>query len=159
MKKISSFDDMLCFQVYALHHAFGREYQSAFAGSGFTYPKYLVLKALHEADSLSLSELAQRLGLESNTLSPLVKKMASFGVIERLRNTDDERRITLRNSAYGEALLAAADAAVTELMAALDIAPDELAQTIELLTKVRVALETVKQPSFSMPAAPLGAKR
>lgn len=145
---MSRLEEMLCFQVYALHHAFGRQYQAAFAGTGFTYAKFLVLKALDESGSMSLSALATRLGLEPNTLSPLVKKMASVGVIQRIRSAEDERRIVLSNSAYGDELLQAAEETMNALMASLDVSAEEVTHAITLLSRIRGALDQVEAPSI-----------
>ena len=73
---ISTFEALLCYNVYALNLAFGRFYQAAFGETGFTYPKFLVLKVLSEQGALSLSDLSARIGVEPNTLSPMVKKMS-----------------------------------------------------------------------------------
>ena len=66
-----------------LHHAFGRFYQTAFAETGLTYAKYVMLKALVEKGKMSLSELSARLGVEPNTVSPLAKKMAGVGTVDQ----------------------------------------------------------------------------
>ena len=68
---LSDIDTLMCFQVYALHHAFGRFYQEAFGDSGFTYPKFVALTVLDKEGPLSLGELAGRVGVEPNSLSPL----------------------------------------------------------------------------------------
>lgn len=151
MEKGFALDDMACFQSYGLHHAFGRFYQAAFAGTGLTYAKYVVLKALGEHGGMSLTDLAARLGVEPNTLSPLVKKMASFGVVERLRDPADERRIVLRLTPRGATALREADALVASSFGALDLADGELAQTIRLMARLRSALERAAGSSDGKP--------
>jgi DNA-binding MarR family transcriptional regulator len=147
MEKRFALDEMACFQAYRLHHAFGRYYQAAFAGTGYTYAKYLVIKALQEHGKMSLSELAAQLGVEPNTLSPLVKKMATFEMVERLRDPEDERRILLQRTPRGVTALQEADAIVADHFAALDITEEELSQTIKWIASLRSALESAADGS------------
>lgn len=153
MSELSSLDDMACFQVYTLHHAFGRYYQAAFAETGFTYPKFVVLKALAEKKELSLSALSARLGVEANTLSPLAKKMAAAGVIERARDARDERRIVLRPTTYGLTLLQEAEKIAMENFAALGINQGEAERAIAVLSKIRTAVEKAKPGRMRLPEA------
>ena len=141
MKNTFALDDMACFQAYRLHHAFGRYYQVVFAGTGLTYAKYVVLKALGEHGEMSLSDLSARLGVEPNTLSPLVKKMANYGVVERLRDPEDERRIVLRLAPRGVTALREADAIVTSSFRSLDLAEEEVVETIQRISSLRSAVE------------------
>ncbi|KAB2865647.1 MAG: MarR family transcriptional regulator, partial [Bauldia sp.] len=66
-------DDQLCFAVYAAAQAFNRLYRPLLARLGLTYPQYLVLLVLWEQDGLSLGAIGDRLGLDSGTLTPLLK--------------------------------------------------------------------------------------
>ncbi|MEL7026859.1 MAG: MarR family transcriptional regulator [Pseudomonadota bacterium] len=103
-----------CFGTYRLNRAFARFYQNIFAETGLTYPKYVILSALHEYGNLSVSELSERAGVESNTLSPLLKKMAEFGVISRQRDEKDERRVVLALTDFGRNALSEATKAVND---------------------------------------------
>ena len=141
MENALALDEMVCFQAYTLHHAFGRHYQAAFAGTGLTYAKYVVLKALQEREKMSLTELSARLGVEPNTLSPLSRKMAGCGTIERVRDLEDERRIVLRLTPRGLDLLKQADVIAADKFAALGISAEETAQAVALMSRLRTALE------------------
>jgi len=154
MEQKSNLNDMACFQVYTLHHAFGRYYQAAFAETGLTYAKYVILKALAEQTEMSLSELSARLGVEPNTVSPLAKKMAGFGVIERVRDSDDERRIVLRLTRYGLDILKAADQAAIQSFADLGLSPDDASQAIAVMSRLRTAVEKANPERLILPKAP-----
>lgn len=154
MEQKSNLNDMACFQVYTLHHAFGRYYQAAFAETGLTYAKYVILKALAEQTEMSLSELSARLGVEPNTVSPLAKKMAGFGVIERVRDSDDERRIVLRLTRYGLDILKAADQAAIQSFADLGLSPDDASQAIAVMSRLRTAMEKAHPERLVLPKAP-----
>jgi DNA-binding MarR family transcriptional regulator len=154
MEKKSNLNDLACFQVYTLHHAFGRYYQAAVAESGLTYAKYIILKALAAQPQMSLSELSQRVGVEPNTVSPLAKKMATYGVIERLRDVEDERRIVLRLTEYGLRVVEAADETVAQNFADLGISDDDAMQAIALMSRLRSAVENAKPVRLNLPQAP-----
>ncbi len=84
---------LLCFNVYAAHHAFNRFYQPLLEPLGLTYPQFLVMIALHRQDGRGVGSLAEELMLETNTLSPLLKRIEGMGLITRRRSQEDERRV------------------------------------------------------------------
>src|SRR5438128_924891 len=88
-------DRQLCFALYSSSLAMTRIYKPLLAPLGLTYPQYLVMLVLWEADGPSVSQLGQRLSLDSGTLTPLLKRLESLGHIERRRATDDERRVDI----------------------------------------------------------------
>ena len=73
-------ENQLCFAVYSASHAFNRAYKPLLKGLGLTYPQYLVLVALRETGAQPVGALGERLCLESNTLTPLLKRMEAAGV-------------------------------------------------------------------------------
>jgi DNA-binding MarR family transcriptional regulator len=103
---------------------------------------------------MSLSELSQRVGVEPNTVSPLAKKMATYGVIERLRDVEDERRIVLRLTEYGRQVVKAADEVVAQNFADLGISDDDAMQAIALMSRLRSAVENAKPVRLDLPQAP-----
>jgi DNA-binding MarR family transcriptional regulator len=117
-------DDFLCFAVYSAGHTFNRLYRPLLERLGLTYPQYLVMVALWEADERTVGELGERLGLESNTLTPLLKRMEGMGLIARARDPRDERVVRVRLTDKGQALQEPACAVPGELLAAsgLDLA-------------------------------------
>ena len=143
---LSDIDTLMCFQVYALHHAFGRFYQEAFGDSGFTYPKFVALTVLDKEGPLSLGELAGRVGVEPNSLSPLLKKMSAAGLIARARDPEDERRMVLSVLPFGKEVLARAREIVAEGWQALGLSHADTSRTIEALSAVRSKLEKTSPP-------------
>jgi DNA-binding MarR family transcriptional regulator len=87
-----------------------RIYKPLLAPLGLTYPQYLVLLVLWEGDGLTVSQLGERLALDSGTLTPLLKRLEAQALVQRLRDAADERRVLLRLTAAGRALKARAQA-------------------------------------------------
>ena len=99
-----SLDSQLCFAVYASAHAFGRAYRALLAGHDLTYPQYLVLLVLWEAEGLTVKEIGQRLFLDSGTLTPLLKRLEAAGHVRRARDRADERQVSILLTPKGRAL-------------------------------------------------------
>ena len=97
-------DNQLCFAVYSASLAMTRLYKPLLEKLGLTYPQYLVLLVLWERDGLTVSELGERLSLDSGTLTPLLKRMEIAGLVARTRAADDERRVALSLTDAGRAL-------------------------------------------------------
>lgn len=97
-------DQQLCFSLYATSMAVGRAYKPLLDELGITYPQYLVLHALWEEDGRSVGAIAERLALESSTVTPLVKRMEAAGLVTRRRNPLDERQVQVFLTAAGTAL-------------------------------------------------------
>lgn len=97
-------DGQLCFAVYAAAHAFNRFYRPLLGELGLTYPQYLVLMVLWEADGLGVGEIGQRLLLDSGTLTPLLKRLEAMGLVTRHRDGKDERQVRIWLSDAGRAL-------------------------------------------------------
>ncbi|RDE04602.1 MarR family winged helix-turn-helix transcriptional regulator [Sphingomonas aracearum] len=90
-------DEQLCFSLYAASMAVGRAYKPLLDRLGLTYPQYLVLHTLWEApEGRSIGAIGERLGLESSTVTPLVKRMEAAGLVTRARNPADERQVRVR---------------------------------------------------------------
>ncbi|HEY9105901.1 MAG TPA: MarR family transcriptional regulator [Roseateles sp.] len=97
-------DRQLCFALYSSSLAMTKLYKPLLAPLGVTYPQYLVMLVLWEADGLSVSQLGQRLSLDSGTLTPLLKRLEALGHIERRRASDDERRVDIFLTPQGRKL-------------------------------------------------------
>ncbi|WP_244607108.1 MarR family transcriptional regulator [Bosea sp. CS1GBMeth4] len=102
-------DDFLCFAVYTAGHAFNRLYKPLLDALGLTYPQYLAMVALWEKDDRTVGELGEQLFLESNTLTPLLKRLEGMELVARVRDKADERQVRLRLTAAGKALRAKAE--------------------------------------------------
>lgn len=139
----SKLSDFMCFNVYALNLALSRYYQAAFGDTGFTYPKFLVLLALRDKGPLSLSDLATELGAEANTLSPLVKKMSAFGLMERVRDPKDERRVLLSLQPYGALVLKEAQEVLEDCWVQLDVDAAQILEANAVMKQMRRKLEVL----------------
>ena len=95
-------DQFLCFSVYAAGLAFNRVYKPLLDRYGITYPQYLAIVALSGRDGQKVSELGDTLFLESNTLTPLIKRLEAAGLVSRTRDTQDERvvRVSLTDQGH-----------------------------------------------------------
>lgn len=91
MAKGQGIDDQLCFALYTASRAMTRAYQPILEPLGLTYPQYLTLLVLWEDDGLRVSALGERLHLDSATLTPLLKRLESQGLVHRRRSAQDER--------------------------------------------------------------------
>ena len=96
--------DFLCFAVYSANLAYGRAYKPILDKLGITYTQWIAIVALWEQDGQTVSELGDKLFLESNTLTPILKKLEALGYLERRRDPDDERQVIVRLTDAGRAL-------------------------------------------------------
>jgi len=101
-------DNQLCFALYSTSLAMSRMYKPLLDALDLTYPQYLAMLVLWEQDGLGVSELGERLFLDSGTLTPLLKRMESAGLITRARDAQDERRVTVTLTPAGKRLKAKA---------------------------------------------------
>ena len=94
-------ENQLCFALYAATNAITRSYRGVLSELGLTYPQYLVIAALLDVPSLTSGELARALKLDAGTLTPMLKRLAAAGLIERTRRAGDERVIDNKLTATG----------------------------------------------------------
>ena len=97
-------DNQLCFALYSTSLAMTKLYKPLLAPLGLTYPQYLVMLVLWERDGVMVSELGERLYLDSGTLTPLLKRMEAASLIARVRDVSDERRVHITLTAAGRKL-------------------------------------------------------
>lgn len=120
-------DDQLCFSLYGASLAINRAYKPLLDALEITYPQYLVLSALWEVDGQSVGAIAERLGLDSSNVTPLVKRMEAAGLLSRERNPADERQVVVsltdhgrdmqaRSACLGQTLFESADMSVERLI-------------------------------------------
>ena len=103
-KVVPQIDDMICFSVYAAGLAFNRLYKNLLEQFHLTYPQFLVLVALQQRGPLNVGALGEALFLESNTLTPLLKRMEAAGLVVRRRSQVDERVVQVSLTAAGKTL-------------------------------------------------------
>jgi MarR family transcriptional regulator, organic hydroperoxide resistance regulator len=130
-------DRQLCFALYSASLAMTKFYKPLLEPLGLTYPQYLVMLVLWEADGLTVGQVGERLQLDSGTLTPLLKRLEAQGLVQRLRDTEDERRVLLQITAAGRALKAKALAVPEALACASGCALDELVELTARLKTLR----------------------
>jgi len=136
-------DQQLCFPLYATARAVSRVYGGLLAGLGLTYPQYLVLLALWEDQTpLAIGDLGARLKLDSGTLSPLVKRLETTGLVVRRRDVEDERRVLVELTDAGRALEERAAEVPSRLMGVMGL---EVSEARELAGRLGDLLANLEQ--------------
>ena len=130
-------DNQLCFALYSASLAMTKLYKPLLEELGLTYPLYLVMLVLWEGDGLMVSELGQRLSLDSGTLTPLLKRLETAGLVSRMRDVDDERRVHIHLTAAGRKLKTRAAQVPGCVLAASQCSIPELMQLTDRLRTLR----------------------
>ena len=133
-------DNQLCFALYSASLAMTKLYKPLLDELGLTYPQYLVMLVLWEGDGLMVSELGQRLHLDSGTLTPLLKRLEAAGLVSRMRDVADERRVRIHLTAAGRRLRARAGKVPACVLAASQCSLPELKQLVTQVRKLRERL-------------------
>lgn len=115
--------DFLCFAVYSANLAFGKAYRPLLEKLGLTYTQYITIVALWEENPQTVSGLGAKLFLESNTLTPILKKLEEMGYVRRQRDPGDERQVQVSLTEAGRRLRERA--AGSSVVAATGLAPEE----------------------------------
>jgi len=136
-------DNQLCFAVYSTSLAMTRLYKPLLEKLKLTYPQYLVMLALWEHDGPMVSELGERLSLDSGTLTPLLKRLEANGFVTRLRDVADERRVHITLTPAGRKLKSRAAGVPTCLLTASQCSIDELVLLTRQLQTVRDHVKAV----------------
>ena len=139
-KNLLHLDEQLCFALYSTGLALNKVYRRLLAPLGLTYPQYLVMLVLWERDGLTVSEIGEKLFLDSATLTPLLKRLEASGLVTRTRASHDERQVIVELSDEGRALKARARAVPPELLCASECSHDEIAAMKQQLESLREAL-------------------
>ncbi len=131
---------MLCFDVYALQQAFGRLYKPLLDPLGLTYPQYLVMVVLWETAPLTVGQIGHRLGLESSTVTPMIKRLEKTELLTRARDKEDERRVQVHLTQAGRDLATRARDIPACIEAATELDDAAIIRLRHTLTKLRGAL-------------------
>lgn len=134
-------DDFLCFAVYSASHAFSRVYKPMLDQLKLTYPQYLVMVALWEGDDQTVGALGDKLSLESNTLTPLLKRLEAAGHVRRDRDPRDERQVRVSLTEAGRDLRAEAEKVPACILEASGLDAADLGRLRQQITALRGALE------------------
>ncbi len=134
-------ENQLCFPVYAASRLITREYQPYLDKLGITYPQYLVLMVLWENDDLTVNEISQKLILNTNTITPLLKRMETMGIIVRKRSETDERKVMISLTEKGMTMREKAVEIPEKLASTLTSVNLTLENLIDLKTKLHVIVD------------------
>ncbi|KHO16518.1 MarR family transcriptional regulator [Acinetobacter baumannii] len=97
-------ENQLCFLIYSTNLALNQLYRKLLTPLGITYPQYLVMLVLWEKDEITVSEIGNKLFLESSTLTPILKKLEAIQLVNRTRSKEDERQVIITLSEKGKEL-------------------------------------------------------
>jgi DNA-binding MarR family transcriptional regulator len=127
--------DFLCFAIYSANLAFGRAYKKGLDELGLTYPQWIAIVALWEQDGQTVSELGGKMFLESNTLTPILKKLEQAGYLGRQRDPADERQVRISLTEAGRKLRERG--MHMNLVEATGLKPDEFARLQQSVVTLR----------------------
>ncbi len=125
-KSLLLLPDQVCFPMYASSRMITRLYKPLLEQFDLTYPQYLVLLVLWQEEKLSISELGQKLFLNTNTLTPLIKKMKDKDLIRKRRSREDERTVFVQLTKKGKELKDRAKSVPSELIASLNMTDKDI---------------------------------
>ncbi|MEI2297670.1 MarR family winged helix-turn-helix transcriptional regulator [Ensifer sp. MJa1] len=132
----------LCFAVYSAAHAFNRAYKPLLDRFGLTYPQYLVLLALWQQDKMTVKRIGEEIGLDSGTLSPLLKRLEAAGYVGRQRDPGDERQVIVRLTEKGHELKSEAFGILIDIGKASGCSLEEAGEIRETLHQLTRQLST-----------------
>lgn len=134
--------DFLCFYIYSTSHAFSRVYQPLLKDLNLTYPQFLAMVLLWEQDGQSVGELGEKLLLQSNTLTPMLKRLETLGFIKRKRDSADERQVRIHLTETGRKLRQRSSDVVRNVRKATGLQDKQFKELRDGVDSLRKALET-----------------
>ena len=137
-------DRQICFPIYAASNAMVRLYRPLLDALELTYPQYLVMLVLWEQDGRSVGELGTRLYLDSGTLTPLLKRMETAGLVTRARDPADERRVVVSLTTVGRKLRNKARDVPLKLLGTV---PMPVADLVEMGQRLRELVGAMQTPA------------
>lgn len=133
--KTPKLQDFLCFAIYSANLAYGRAYKPILEKLGLTYTQYIAIVALWEDDNQTVSSLGEKLFLESNTLTPILKKLEEMGYLKRQRDPKDERQVLVSLTQAGRALRE--KGLTMNLVKESGLAPEDFAKVQKMIVTLR----------------------
>lgn len=149
--KSAQLSDFLCFAVYSANLAYGKAYKPILDSKGITYTQYIAIVALSEQDHQTVGSLGEKLFLESNTLTPILKKLEALGYVTRRRDPADERQVIVSLTDAGRELRE--QAFEMDLVAATGLSLDELKIMQRGVSTLRDNLRAYLEAADSAPTA------
>ena len=137
-------DNQICFRLYTASRLITQAYTPMLIELGITYPQYLVLMVLWEKDAQPVNEIAHRLLLETNTVTPLLQRMEKQGIIIRKRGKEDKRQQIVSLTEKGKALEEMAFSSIPVGMAKkLSVCPLRLEDYLQLAKELDTIIESL----------------
>jgi len=133
-------DQQLCFALYSTTLAMNKVYRPLLRDLGLTYPQYLVMLVLWEGDGLTVSDIGEKLYLDSATLTPLLKRLEAAGFLDRRRSDIDERQVVVSLTRQGRALKARAAKVPKTVLCTANCPPGQVAAMKQALEALRANL-------------------
>lgn len=142
-------ENQLCFPFYAVSRLIIRAYQEDLDRLGITYPQYLVLMVLWEKDGISVNEITEKLILNTNTVTPLLKRMEAMQLITRTPSTMDQRKIIIQLTGQGWAMRESAAEIPLKLMSKLnlEVSDVQIAEALLLKNKLYELIKVLDKSS------------
>ena len=133
-------DAQLCFALYSTSLAMTKTYKPLLDKVGLTYPQYLAMLVLWESDALTVKQMAERLNLDSATMTPLLKRLEAQGFVQRVRSKEDERQVHINLTDAGRAIKKAIRGIPAEIFCAAGSDAERLLKLRDELIQLRGSL-------------------
>lgn len=140
-----SLDEQLCFALYRASQAIIASYRNHLSDTGLTYTQYLVMLVLWEEEDANVSLISDRLGLNSGTLTPLLKRMEKQGLITRNRALEDERIVRIRLTDVGRKLRIPVRDARRKVVVDTGLTQQQIARLRQDLNRLSIQIEGAQQ--------------
>lgn len=139
-KDALALENQLCFAIYSASHAFTRFYKPLLAELDVTYPQYLVMLYLWQSPEARVTDICAAMGLDTGTLSPLLKRLEKTGYIRRDRSAEDERQVVIRLTPLGASKRPVAERILTEIGRAVGCDVEEIGALRDRLKGLKASL-------------------
>ncbi len=136
-------ENQLCFRFYTVSRLITQAYQPLLKSLGLTYPQYLVMLVLWEHDHQPVNDIAKRLMLNTNTITPLLQRMEKDGIVTREKGTDDARKVIVSLTPKGKSMechAACVPGDLTGSFSCSELENTDSAQLVNLLDSMIAAL-------------------
>jgi DNA-binding MarR family transcriptional regulator len=140
-REVGVLDELVCFDLYVASRAMTRRYRPLLDRHGITYPQYLVVLQLGGRGASTIKDVAEALRLDHATLTPLIRRMETHGLVERRTDPADRRSVLLSLSAQGRRVHAEADAVQCTISDDLGLSPDEARELQGVLRRIEVSMD------------------
>ena len=133
-------DDLICFMLYSSNHAMARAYLPHLKPLNLTYPQYIALNTLWATDGLTIGQICTKMGMDSGTITPLVKRLESYGHLRRQRSKTDERVVHVHLTPQGDVLRHKAPDVTACILRHAGLSTAELETLMTLLARLKANL-------------------